>query len=142
MTARGNVQEDICCDDGNRQQSLMLLLNTVNRYSGFCHAYCLMDNHYHLLIEASVPALSKEMKFLNGTFTQYFNRRHRCVGHVFQGRFKAIIGVGRCYIILNPVSARMVHTLKAWRWSISRTSGYHKYQVEGLLMTLLLLKTK
>jgi len=71
VTARGNAQEDIYCDDGNCQQSLMLLLNTVNRYNWFCHAYCLMDNHYHQLIEISVPALSKEMKFLNGTFTQY-----------------------------------------------------------------------
>lgn len=110
----------------------MLLQNTVNRYDWYCHAYCLMDNHYHLLIETNTPTLSKGMKFLNGTYTQYFNRQHQRVGHVFQGRFKAILvqkdshllELAR-YIALNPVRAQMVHSAKEWRWSSYRaTAGY------------------
>ncbi len=84
VTARGNAREDIYRDDANRQQFLMLLQNTVNRYDWYCHAYCLMNNHYHLLIETNTPTLSKGMKFFSGTYTQYFNRQHQRVGHVFQ----------------------------------------------------------
>jgi REP element-mobilizing transposase RayT len=68
VTARGNAREDIYRNDVDRQQFLMLLQNTVNRYDWYCHAYCLMDNHYHLLIETHTPTLSKGMKFLNGTY--------------------------------------------------------------------------
>jgi len=132
VTARGNAREDIYRDDANRQQFLMLLQNTVNRYDWYCHAYCLMDNHYHLLIETNTPTLSKGMKFLNGTYTQYFNRQHQRVGHVFQGRFKAILvqkdshllELAR-YIALNPVRAQMVHNAAEWRWSsYHATAGY------------------
>jgi len=134
VTARGNARDDIYRDDVDRQQFLTLLLNAVNRNNWYCHAYCLMDNHYHLLIETVEPTLSKGMKYLNGTYTQHFNRRHHRVGHVFQGRFKAILvqkdsyllELAR-YIVLNPVRARMVRTAKAWRWSSYRaTAGYDK----------------
>jgi len=132
VTARGNAQEDIYRDDRDRQQFLSLLHNAVKRYDWYCHAYCLMDNHYHLLIETSAPTLSKGMKFLNGTYTQYFNRQHRRVGHVFQGRFKAILIQKEAYLLelaryiaLNPVRARMVRSAKEWRWSSYRaTAGY------------------
>lgn len=131
-TARGNAREAIYRDDADRQWFLKLLENTVNRYDWYCHAYCLMDNHYHLLIETNSPTLSKGMKFLNGTYTQYFNRQHQRVGHVFQGRFKAILvqkdshllELAR-YIVLNPVRAQMVHNPAEWRWSSYRaTAGY------------------
>jgi putative transposase len=132
VTARGNAREDIYRDDEDRQQFLKLLQNMVNRHDWYCHAYCLMDNHYHLLVETNTPTLSKGMKFLNGTYTQYFNRRHRRVGHVFQGRFKAILvqkdshllELAR-YIALNPVRAQMVHSAEEWRWSSYRAiAGY------------------
>ena len=132
VTARGNAQEDIYTDDTDRQQFLSLLHHTVERYDWYCHAYCLMDNHYHLLIETNTPTLSKGMKFLNGTYTQYFNRQHQRVGHVFQGRYKAILvqkdshllELAR-YIALNPVRAHMVRSVKDWRWSSYRaTAGY------------------
>ncbi|SFJ08240.1 transposase [Nitrosomonas sp. Nm34] len=134
VTARGNAREDIYHDDIDRQQFLLLLQNTVNRYDWYCHAYCLMDNHYHLLIETNSPTLSKGMKYLNGTYTQYFNRQHRRVGHVFQGRFKAILVQKDAYLLelaryiaLNPVRAQMVRSAKAWRWSSYRaTAGYEK----------------
>lgn len=91
-----------------------------------------MDNHYHLLIETGTPTLSKGMKYLNGTYTQYFNRQHQRVGHVFQGRFKAILVQKDSYLLelaryiaLNPVRAHMVRSAKEWRWSSYRaTAGY------------------
>ncbi|WP_404360599.1 transposase [Methylotuvimicrobium sp. KM1] len=127
MTARGNAQEKIYRDDTDREQFLALLQHAVNRYDWYCHAYCLMDNHYHLLIETGAPTLSKGMKYLNGTYTQAFNRQHHRVGHVYQGRFKAILvqkdsyllELAR-YIVLNPVRAQMVKTIKQWRWSSYR----------------------
>ena len=93
-----------------------------------------MDNHYHLLIETAQPSLSKGMKYLNGSYTQFFNRHHQRVGHLFQGRFKSILvekdayllELGR-YIELNPVRARMVRSAKDWKWSSYRaTAGLTK----------------
>lgn len=132
VTGRGNAKADIYADDSDRQQFLSLLQNTVERYDWYCHAYCLMDNHYHLLIETNTPTLSKGMKLLNGSYTQYYNRQHQRVGHVFQGRFKAILvqkdahllELAR-YIALNPVRANMVRSAKDWPWSSYRaTAGY------------------
>src|SRR4030067_3311294 len=132
VTARGNRQADIYADDADRQQFLSLLHHTVDRYDWYCHAYCLMDNHYHLLIETSTPTLSKGMKYLNCTYTQYFNRQHQRVGHVFQGRYKAILvqkdshllELAR-YIQFNPGRTHMVRSVKDWRWSSYRaTAGY------------------
>jgi REP element-mobilizing transposase RayT len=109
---------------------LVLLQNAVIRHGWYCHAYCLTGNHYHLLIETSTPSLSKGMKFLNGTYTQYFNRQHQRVGHVFQGRFKAILVQKESYlfelaryIALNPVRAQMVHNAREWRWSSYRATA-------------------
>lgn len=130
VTARGNARADIYNDDDDRQQFLALLLNTVNRHDWYCHAYCLMDNHYHLLIETATPSLSKGMKFLNGTYTQYYNRRHHRVGHVFQGRFKAILVQRESYLLelaryiaLNPVRAHMVQDASQWQWSSYRATA-------------------
>lgn len=141
VTARGNAREDIYRDDADRQQFLLLLQNTINRYDWYCHAYCLMDNHYHLLVETNTPSLSKGMKFLNGTYTQYFNRQHQRVGHVFQGRFKAILVQKNShllelarYIALNPVRAQMVRSAEEWCWSsYCATAGYDEN--DGCLTT-------
>lgn len=132
VTARGNAQADIYEDDADREQFLTLLQHTVSRFGWYCHAYCLMDNHYHLLIETNSPTLSKGMKFLNGTYTQYYNRRHKRVGHVFQGRYKAILVQKDTYLLelaryiaLNPVRSQMVRSAKDWPWSSYRaTAGY------------------
>ena len=132
ITSRGNARNAIYSSDDDRQHFLTLLQNTIQRYDWYCHAYCLMDNHYHLLIETNTPTLSKGMKYLNGTYTQYFNRQHHRVGHVFQGRFKAILvekdsyllELAR-YIVLNPVRAQMVRSANHWPWSSYRaTAGY------------------
>lgn len=130
VTARGNAQQDIYADDGDRRQFLVLLAHMVNRLDWYCHAYCLMGNHYHLLVETATPTLSKGMKFLNGTYTQYSNRRHQRVGHVFQGRYKAVLVQKESYLLelaryiaLNPVRAQMVRSAKDWPWSSYRATA-------------------
>ncbi len=94
-----------------------------------CHAYCLMGNHYHLLLETPESNLSKGRRQLNGVYTQRFNRRHRRVGHVLQGRFKAILvgkesdllGLAR-YIVLNLVRAKRVRKPHTYPWSRYRAT--------------------
>ncbi len=130
ITSRGNTQNKIYLNDADRHEFLHLVDQTVRRFDWYCHAYCLMDNHYHLLIETGTASLSKGMKFLNGTYTQWFNRAHRRVGHVFQGRYKAILVEKESYllelaryIVLNPVRARMVRSAKDWPWSSYRATA-------------------
>lgn len=130
ITARGNARQDIYLTDDDREQFLEILQRVKDRHQWQCHAYCLMSNHYHLLIETQVPSLSKGMKLLNGTYTQSFNRTHHRVGHVFQGRFKGILvekdsyllELAR-YIVLNPVRAGMVRSAKDWAWSSYRATA-------------------
>jgi len=113
VTARGNAQQDIFLGDEDRQQFLAVLSRVVSRFHLLLHAYCLMDNHFHLLVETPEANLSEAIRQLNGVYTQAFNRRHQRVGHVLQGRFKAIV-VDRdsyllelCrYVVLNPVRAK------------------------------------
>ncbi len=129
ITARGNAQGDIYVSDEDRLKFLALLSNTCNRSDWYCHAYCLMSNHYHLLIETNKASLARGMKYLNGTYTQYFNRANKRVGHLYQGRYKAILiqkenyllELSR-YIVLNPVRARMVRSAKDWPWSSYRAT--------------------
>jgi len=124
VTSRGDKKAAIYLDDDDRE----IFLNTLNevrtRFNWVIHAYCLMDNHYHLLIETPDSNLSLGMRQLNGVYTQRFNRKHERVGHVYQGRFKAIIVEKDAYllelaryIVLNPVRARMVRTANQWPWS-------------------------
>ena len=124
VTSRGNAREDIYLQDGDRLLFLEILGAVCNRYNWTVHAYCLMSNHYHLLIETPDSNLSQGMRQLNGVYTQQFNRSHKRVGHIFQGRYKAILVQKETYllelaryIVLNPVRARMVHTAKEWPWS-------------------------
>ena len=127
VTSRGDRQDDIYECDEDRLAFLSILADVCKTYNWVCHAYCLMDNHYHLLIETPDANLSKGMRQLNGVYTQTFNRSHKRVGHVFQGRYKAIhveresylLELAR-YIVLNPVRARMVHEAQDWPWSSYR----------------------
>jgi len=103
---------------------LKIVQQVVDRFNWLCHAYCLMANHYHLLIETVDPTLSRGMRHLNGVYTQAFNQRHRRIGHVFQGRFKGILVEKDAYllelsryVVLNPVRAEMVRAAKDWPWS-------------------------
>ncbi len=130
VTARGNARQAIYKDDADRRAFLNVLEAVVERFNWLCHAYCLMGNHYHLLIETPDGNLSKGMRELNGRYTQAFNRRHRRVGHLFQGRFKAIL-IERegyllelCrYVVLNPVRARMARSPDKYKWSSYRATA-------------------
>jgi len=130
ITARGNERKLIFRSINDRERFLEMLACSCARYQWLCHAYCLMDNHYHLLLETPLGNLSKGAAYLNGNYAQYFNRIHRRVGHVFQGRFKSInvekqsylLELSR-YVVLNPVRARMVHTPQEWPWSSYRGTG-------------------
>lgn len=124
VTGRGNARQRIYRDDEDRERFLAILSHVVDRYAWLCHAYCLMDNHYHLLVETPKPNLSLGMRQLNGPYTQAHNRRHHRVGHVFQGRFKAILVEKEAhllelcrYMVLNPVRAKMVKHPGKWKWS-------------------------
>jgi REP element-mobilizing transposase RayT len=124
VTSRGNAQAPIFLNNQDRESFLQLLQEVISRFGWLCHAYCLMDNHYHLLIETPRANLSRGMRHLNGVFTQRFNRKHNRVGHLFQGRFKAILVEKEShllelarYIVLNPVRAGMVKNPAHHRWS-------------------------
>lgn len=124
VTSRGDGREDIYRSDEDRVAWLETLGQVCERFNWVCHAYCQMSNHYHLVIETPEANLSKGMRHLNGVYTQRFNRSHQRVGHVFQGRFKAILvekdsyllELAR-YVVLNPLRARMVRRLENWPWS-------------------------
>jgi REP element-mobilizing transposase RayT len=145
ITSRGDRREDIYEDDADRVDFLSVLGEVCIQHNWVCHAYCLMSNHYHLLVETPDGNLSKGMRQLNGVYTLHFNRRHGRVGHVFQGRYKAILvdkddyllELAR-YIVLNPVRAQMVRSAKDWGWSSYRAtagqaSGPEWLQTEWLL---------
>jgi putative transposase len=130
LTSRGNARQAIFKDDGDREGFLEIVEQVVGRYGWLCHAYCLMTNHYHLLVETPDPNLSLGMRQLNGRYTQRYNRRHAQVGHLLQGRFGSVL-VEReshlltlCrYVVLNPVRAGMVRAAKDWAWSSYRATA-------------------
>ena len=129
ITSRGNEKKPVFKNDQDRLNLLNTLQHVIKRYNWICHAYCLMDNHYHLLIETPDGNLSVGMRQLNGVYTQLFNKLHGRVGHLFQGRYKSILiqkdshllEVCR-YVVLNPVRAGMVETSDAWKWSSYRAT--------------------
>ena len=129
VTSRGDRREDIFEDDQDRQTFLETLEQVITQFNWTCYAWCLMDNHYHLLIQTPDGNLSKGMRQLNGVYTQASNRRHGRVGHLFQGRFKAILVDSDAYllelaryVVLNPVRAGMVKKPDGWAWSSYRAS--------------------
>lgn len=91
LTARGDRREAIYEDDEDRSSFLATFAEVVEQFEWCCHAYCLMTNHYHLFVETAYANLSKGMRQLIGVFTQRSNRRHGRNGHLFQGRYKAIL---------------------------------------------------
>lgn len=131
VTARGNARNDIFHSDSDRKIFLKIFSDAVRRFNWLCHAYCLMDNHYHLLIETPDGNLSRGMRQLNGVYTQKYNWLHQKTGHIFQGRYKAILVdkdsylLELCrYVVLNPVRAGMTEKPEQWPWSSYRfTAG-------------------
>lgn len=134
ITSRGNEKKDIFIDDKDRLIFFEILNNVREKYNWICHSYCLMNNHYHLVIETPDANLSIGMRQLNGVYTQKFNKRHNRIGHLFQGRYKAILiqkdshllEVCR-YVVLNPVRAKISNIPEDYKWSSYRaTAGLDK----------------
>jgi putative transposase len=132
VMSRGNDRQPIVRDDADRQRRLDWLRRTVETYGWRLHAFVLMGNHDHLFVATPEGNLCVGMQYLNGSYTSYFNRRHRRAGHLFQGRFRGqlieeegyFLEVSR-YIHLNPVRAGLVERPEQWPWS-----SYAGYQQE------------
>lgn len=127
ITSRGNERKEIFKSKGDRTKFLSYLESASERYDAVVQAYCLMDNHYHLLLETPRSNLSQILHHINGAYTTYFNVKRSRSGHLFQGRFKAILvekdeycqELSR-YIHLNPVRARVAMIPEEYAWSSYR----------------------
>jgi putative transposase len=124
VTSRGERREPIYRDDEDRRQHLAVLEDALERFDAEVLAYCLMGNHYHLVMHTRRANLSRLMRHLNGVYTQRFNRRHGLSGHLFQGRFKALLVDRDAYLLAlcryverNPVAAGIVRDAGDWPWS-------------------------
>jgi REP element-mobilizing transposase RayT len=124
ITSRGNERKEIYMDTGDREKFLFYLETAAERYGSAVHVYCLMGNHYHLLLETPRGNLSQIMRHVNGAYTSYFNAKRERSGHLFQGRYKAILVDADVYaselsryIHLNPVRAGMVQRPEEYPWS-------------------------
>lgn len=145
VTARGDGREDIFSDDRDRITLLGILSQACQRFVVSCHAYCLMSNHYHLLLETAEPNLARTLRHLNGVYTQRFNRRHERVGHVFQGRYKAILVERDAYylevvryVLLNPVRAKLATRAQDWPWSSYRAVMGQSHAFQSLAVNKVL----
>jgi REP element-mobilizing transposase RayT len=124
ITNRGNEKANIFKDENDKRVYLRLLKETIILHQWICYGYCLMNNHYHLLIETPKANISAGMKKINAEYTQYFNYKHKRIGHLFQGRYKATLVkkeshlLELCrYIVLNPVRAGLCQKPEDYVWS-------------------------
>ena len=129
VIARGNAKQDIFLAREDRELFLARLDQTAQRQNWRILVYCLMPNHYHVFLQTVEPSLARGMRDLNSRYAQTFNHRYQRVGHLFQGRYKAIL-VERAgyvvelvrYIVLNPVRAGLCATASEWDWSSHRAT--------------------
>ena len=128
VTSRGNERKDIFKSQRDREQFLSYVESAVVRYGAVVHTWCLMSNHYHLLLETPVGNLSQIMRHINGAYTTYVNVKRKRAGHLFQGRYKAILVEADAYALelsrymhLNPVRAGMVAKPEDYQWSSYRS---------------------
>jgi len=138
VTCRGNERRNTFQSDEDRETFLRILFKSLNIYSVKLHAYVLMDNHFHLLVETPLGNLGEFMRHFNITYTGYFNRRHRRVGHLYQGRYKSILvekeaylSILSRYIHLNPIRVKRLAKStekekieELFRYTWSSLSGY------------------
>ncbi len=145
VTSRGNERKPIFRCDADRLMFLTLLAEAVRRFDWMIHAYVLMTNHFHLVIETPRETLSEGMHWLNGTYAQWFNRKYKRVGHLLQGRFssfliekEAYLAEVMRYVVLNPVRAKMVELPEQYRWSSYRAMAGFEPAPEWLCMDWML----
>jgi REP element-mobilizing transposase RayT len=142
---RSGGGEEVFVRNANIERFLQNLEKAVERFSTVIHAFCLMPTHYHLLLQTPEPNLSATIQWLNVSYAAYYNKNHDRKGHLFQGRFKAILVDGdeylkelSRYIHLNPVRARMVAKPDEYRWSsypayVGKVKPPHWLEVKWLL---------
>ncbi|MCM8813618.1 MAG: transposase [Candidatus Omnitrophica bacterium] len=131
ISSRGDNRKRIFADGSDYCKFLKYLRLAKQHYRCWIYAYCLMSNHYHLLLETSQANLSQVMHYLNGSYTVYFNRKRKTCGHLFQGRYKSILVEKDSYLLeltryihLNPVRAKIVDSPENYKWS-----SYQSYVV-------------
>ncbi|MDD5089599.1 MAG: transposase [Candidatus Wallbacteria bacterium] len=136
VISRGNTRSRIFKKDSDRIKFLEYLQQIHKKFKVVIHAYCLMGNHYHLLMETPKGNLSKVMHTLNTSYTNYYNYRNGRTGHLFSGRYKAILveknsyaQILSAYIHLNPVEAKLVEEPEAYEWS-----SYKYYSNESMVL--------
>ena len=124
VIVRGNQKQKIFKDNHDYSKYLKILTDYKKRYRYFLYSYALMHNHVHLLVETQKIPLSKILQGINQSYTMYFNRKYQTVGHLFQGRYKAILCDRDDYLLtlvkyihLNPFRAGIVKNLRAYEWS-------------------------
>ncbi|HKA26552.1 MAG TPA: transposase [Gaiellaceae bacterium] len=145
LTTRGNRKQDIFIDTDDRARFLQLVQQAVDRFGWLCHAYCLMTNHYHLLIQTREADVSQGMHRLNSVYANWFNWRHEFTGHLFERRFHDELVEGQAhfleltrYIVLNPVRAGLKNHAGDWFWS-SYNATMGKLEQPSFLTTTLVL---
>jgi REP element-mobilizing transposase RayT len=124
VAARGEGEQPIFADDADRLEFLSLLAKEVRQQGWLLYAFCLLDDHYQLLLETPEANLVRGMRRLNGVYTQAFNRRHRRIGHVLQGRYKAVLVEKdahllelSAYVVASAVRAKLARSPERWHWS-------------------------
>ncbi|MBU0481188.1 MAG: transposase [Proteobacteria bacterium] len=145
---RGRRSEEIFIDAADREAFIKVLQESSELWNFRVSAYCLMSNHYHLLIQTPEGNLSRGMRHINGVYTQRFNRRHKKEGQLFRGRYKAVLVEADSHILevmryihRNPLRAGLVKSLKDYRWSshdgfLSQAKKWSWLQKDDLLAML------
>jgi REP element-mobilizing transposase RayT len=144
VTSRGNLKQNIFFQEADRRRYIEVLTRIKERYGYILHAYVLMDNHYHLLIETPLPNLNQLMQNLNTSYTVFVNKKYQRSGHLFQGRYKAILVEKDSYLLslsryihLNPVRSGIVDLPEKYRWSSYRNYiGYARTEIVDMTDTL------
>lgn len=130
LTSRGNSGQPVFLNSDDGKLWIDIFESVCRRFQWICHAYCLMGNHYHLVIETPKPNLSAGMRQLNGVYTQSFNRKNNRSGHLFMGRFHSVVFQKDKYLkplvayaLRNPVRKGFIKNPMQWKWSSCRASA-------------------